>query len=134
MILGLGIDSAEIERFIHWHRFTEQQLLKFFSQHEIDYCKAIPAKSAERFAARFAAKEALFKALSNLIPEKPLLLLAVAKKSEIYQGIHGAPIIRIDWPFFISTFFPQLKTAPVAHISITHTRTIATVCIILESK
>ncbi|HEX2978427.1 MAG TPA: 4'-phosphopantetheinyl transferase superfamily protein [Candidatus Babeliales bacterium] len=134
MILGIGIDSAEIERFLDWDKFTHRQLLKFFSQREIDYCTSIPAKSAERFAARFAAKEALYKALSNLRPQKPFLLLTVAKKCEIYQETDTAPSMRIDWTFFISTFFPHLKTAPIAHLSITHTRAIATVCIILESK
>lgn len=63
MIIGIGIDAVEIERFQNWHLYSTQRLLRIYSKEEIDYCLAIPAKSAERFAARFAVREALFKAL-----------------------------------------------------------------------
>ena len=38
---------------------------------EITYCLGIPKKAAERFAARFAAKEAFYKAIAPLA-EQPL--------------------------------------------------------------
>jgi phosphopantetheine--protein transferase-like protein len=134
MILGLGIDSVEIERFEHWHTFLQSQLLKFFSKSETDYCLAVREKSAERFAARFAAKEALLKALMHLQPVKPLLLLTVAKKSNLIVENNATPKLKIDWPFFIENYFPMLKKEPETFISITHTKTIATVCIILTQK
>jgi phosphopantetheine--protein transferase-like protein len=63
MIIGIGLDAVEIKRFQNWHLYSTKRLLRIYSKEEIAYCLAVPAKSAERFAARFAAREALFKAL-----------------------------------------------------------------------
>jgi holo-[acyl-carrier protein] synthase len=65
MIRGIGVDIIEIARIRHdidslGPRFTE----KLFTTREIAYCsgKAIPH---QHFAARFAAKEAVSKALAT---------------------------------------------------------------------
>ncbi|MGO8817072.1 MAG: holo-ACP synthase [Terriglobia bacterium] len=65
MILGTGVDIAEtsrIERGIERHaeRFTR----RIFTSAEIEYCEKFKNR-AERYAARFAAKEAAFKALGT---------------------------------------------------------------------
>ena len=65
MILGIGVDIAEtsrIERGVerHGERFTR----RIFTPDEITYCEKFKNR-AERFAARFAAKEAAFKALGT---------------------------------------------------------------------
>lgn len=65
MIKGIGVDIIEIERIresieSRGNRFLE----KVFTPHEIAYCAA-KANSAQHYAARFAAKEALSKALST---------------------------------------------------------------------
>lgn len=66
MVLGIGIDSVDIARFEQWHTYSHKKLLRVFSPAEIAYSLENPTKSAERFAVRFAAKEALFKALTPL--------------------------------------------------------------------
>ncbi len=63
MILGIGTDIVDITRIaksIEETRFKE----RVFSVHEITYCEAKTNK-AESYAARFAAKEAFFKALGT---------------------------------------------------------------------
>lgn len=62
MILGIGIDSVAIGRFVTWHQHPKR-VARIFSPEEITYCTSVPAKSAERFALRFAAREAVYKAL-----------------------------------------------------------------------
>ncbi len=62
-LLGIGTDIVEIARIaksIEKKGFKE----KVFSKIEIDYCETKKNK-AESFAARFAAKEAFFKALGT---------------------------------------------------------------------
>ena len=60
MVKGIGIDSIEIARFRLWHTYSYRQLSRIFSSEEIDYCLSNIIKSSERFAVRFAAKEAFF--------------------------------------------------------------------------
>jgi holo-[acyl-carrier protein] synthase len=65
MILGTGVDIAETSRIEeglqrHGDRFTK----RIFSAAEIAYCERFKNR-AERYAARFAAKEAAFKALGT---------------------------------------------------------------------
>ena len=65
MIVGTGVDIAEtsrIEQVIesHGERFPK----RIYTPAEIEYCERFKNK-AERYAARFAAKEAAFKALGT---------------------------------------------------------------------
>ena len=65
MIVGTGIDIAEVDRIAHsierfGRRFTE----RVFTADEIRYCES-KANKAERYAARFAAKEAGMKAIGT---------------------------------------------------------------------
>ena len=65
MIVGTGVDIAEtsrIEQVIQSH--GERFIRRIFTPAEIEYCERFKNK-AERYAARFAAKEAAFKALGT---------------------------------------------------------------------
>lgn len=65
MIVGTGIDIAEVQRIRHAiERFGVRFLERIYTVGEIRYCKS-KANSVERFAARFAAKEAAMKALGT---------------------------------------------------------------------
>ena len=65
MILGLGLDIQEIARVEKaLARGGAAFLKKTFTPAEARYCRRA-RKSAERFAARFCAKEAFFKALGT---------------------------------------------------------------------
>src|SRR5258708_19562852 len=65
MIVGTGIDIAEVLRVRHAiERFGDRFLQRIFTAGEIRYCDS-KANRIERYAARFAAKEAAMKALGT---------------------------------------------------------------------
>lgn len=65
MIYGTGIDIVEIERIQKAiDRWGDAFLNHVFTDEEITYCQK-HKKSAQHFAARFAAKEAVYKAIDN---------------------------------------------------------------------
>src|SRR6202453_1859462 len=65
MIVGTGVDIAEVTRIRESiERFGERFLRRIFTDGEIAYCER-KAGRFERYAARFAAKEAAMKALGT---------------------------------------------------------------------
>ncbi len=65
MIVGTGIDIVEVARVeAAIARFGRRFLERVFTEAEIRYCES-KANRAERYAARFAAKEAAMKALGT---------------------------------------------------------------------
>jgi holo-[acyl-carrier protein] synthase len=65
MIVGTGIDIAEVPRIRQAiERFGARFLGRIFTASEMRYCDA-KANRVERYAARFAAKEAAMKALGT---------------------------------------------------------------------
>src|SRR6266849_1895698 len=65
MIVGTGIDIAEIPRIAQaLARHGDRFLRRVFTDGEIQYCDS-KANRVERYAARFAAKEAAMKALGT---------------------------------------------------------------------
>ena len=65
MIVGTGIDIAEVPRIREViERHGERFLKRVFTEGEIQYCES-KANRVERYAARFAAKEAGMKAIGT---------------------------------------------------------------------
>ena len=65
MIVGTGIDIIEVPRIAAaLARHRERFVRRVFTDAEARYCQSKP-NAAERFAARFAAKEAAMKALGT---------------------------------------------------------------------
>ncbi len=65
MILGIGVDLCEVERIEQAiTRHGERFLARIYTPAERAYCENKPNKM-ERFAGRFAAKEAAMKALGT---------------------------------------------------------------------
>jgi holo-[acyl-carrier protein] synthase len=65
MIVGTGVDIAEVERIRESiEQFGDRFLQRIFTEGEIRYCEK-KANRFERYAARFAAKEAGMKALGT---------------------------------------------------------------------
>jgi holo-[acyl-carrier protein] synthase len=61
---GVGIDLVMVSRVeASLSRFGERFLRRIFTDREIAYATAAPGMTAERLAARFAAKEAALKAI-----------------------------------------------------------------------
>jgi holo-[acyl-carrier protein] synthase len=132
MIVGMGIDAVEIERFEPWTRFSYKQLLRIFSAHEIDYCFSVPAKTAERLAARFAAKEAFFKALSAAAPGHGLSLLSICKNVSVVRQAGLPPVLQVNWQSLSDLSEKGLPETILTHLSITHTKTMAIALVLLD--
>ena len=65
MIVGTGIDIAEVPRIRQAiERHGERFIKRIFTEGEIQYCES-KANRVERYAARFAAKEAGMKAIGT---------------------------------------------------------------------
>ena len=65
MIVGLGVDIAEVPRIkAAIERHGEPFLRRIFTPNEVEYCERFKNKF-ERYAGRFAAKEATMKALGT---------------------------------------------------------------------
>jgi holo-[acyl-carrier protein] synthase len=65
MVVGLGVDIAEVDRVeAAIRRYGEAFLNRIYTPAEIAYCERHKSK-AERYAGRFAAKEAAMKALGT---------------------------------------------------------------------
>ncbi len=130
MIIGIGIDSVAIHRFSLWHTKSRTQLLRIFSEHEIEYCLSNPALSAQRFAVRFATREALYKAMSAHWPDHAVPFLTLCRATTIIKK--RAPEIVLDW-VILQSYGVQSIEHPIMHLSLTHTQDIATAFIILET-
>lgn len=72
MKIKCGIDIIEISRIKESMEEDTQERFKnrVFTQKEIEYCESKKKQKYQHYAARFAAKEAAFKALSESIPDK----------------------------------------------------------------
>jgi NAD(P)H-hydrate epimerase len=82
----VGVDVAAIPRVAEaHHRFGDRFLRKFLSDREIAYC----AGSAERWAGRWAAKEAIGKAMPAGVPRPSM------RDVEILPSEDGRPHVRI---------------------------------------
>lgn len=127
MILGIGVDSIEVNRFRKWQYFSHKQLLRIFSQEEIEYCLSHIDKSAERFAVRFAAREAFFKAFTAAFPDHTFFFLTVCRVLHIAKK-NNCPYLVVNWK--------ELSIAPSSHIrvhiSLTHSDLMATAFVIIE--
>jgi holo-[acyl-carrier protein] synthase len=122
MIYGIGIDLVKIERMKEAHekwgmRFFE----RVFTAHEIDYCfqKKVPYPS---LAVRFAAKEALIKAIGSEIAVN-------MKDIEIVSQDNGRPLLEVKGK--IEKFF-KTKGITHCHISLSHEREYGIGSVVLE--
>lgn len=134
MILGVGIDAVTVARFAAWHLKPRRSLRKLFSDTEIDYCLSLSARSAERFAVRFAAREAFFKALQAMQDARDHVygvpFLRVARAVEVMRSTTGVPTCIVNW----GRLGIQVAQQPWVHLSLTHTETVAQAIVILESQ
>jgi holo-[acyl-carrier protein] synthase len=66
MIHGVGVDIVQLARIRHaLETYGERFLQRIYTPREIEHCEAAPDERIERYAARFAAKEAAFKAFRD---------------------------------------------------------------------
>jgi holo-[acyl-carrier protein] synthase len=125
MIFGIGTDMIEVERIAEkiGKDIGFKELV--FSQNEIDYCEA-KANKYEHYAARFAAKEAFFKALGTgwkngtAFNEIEITNNEVGKPQITFLGKTAESII-------------EMKLGKIA-VSLSHLKTMASAVVIIENK
>ncbi len=131
MTVAIGIDTVEVKRFVSFSSYTQKKLSRIFSSEEINYALNCPQKSAERFAVRFAAKEAFLKAFYQLYPSTQLSLLEVCKAISITKK-GSLPSLLITWGTL--QHYMDEKTTLYHSFSLTHTRYSATAVVVLYEK
>jgi holo-[acyl-carrier protein] synthase len=125
MIVGTGIDIAEVERIAQTiARFGDRFKERVFTADEIRYCES-KANKAERYAARFAAKEAGMKAIGTGWSRGVRW-----QDIEVQRMPGGRPTVVFHGK--AGEFFVKLGGVR-AHLSITHTKESAMAYVILES-
>ena len=93
MKIACGTDIIEIDRIKKSIEHSGDRYLNtIFTEREIEYCEAHQNNKYQHYAARFAAKEAIYKALSKISSVGRVKW----KKFEIINNTYGKPEIVID--------------------------------------
>lgn len=123
-IRGIGIDVVQVERLVKaLERFGERMERRLFTDAELAYCRS-HKDPLPHLAARFAAKEALFKAIGTGLSGG-----VGWRQAEVIQpggrqpklALHDAALER----------FRSLG-ATDAHVSLTHDGGLAIACVVIE--
>ena len=94
MKVTTGIDIIEVDRIKDSiEEFGNNFLNRIYTQREIEYCNKFSGIKYQHFAARFACKEAVFKAISQFISGREEVLW---KDIEIINMDGGKPVINVD--------------------------------------
>lgn len=124
MIAGIGMDLVNIPRFAElMERRGPAALRRFFTEAEAERCRQ--SRSApESFAARFAAKEAFFKALGT-----GWGLGGRWTEVEVVVADTGAPSLRLTGR---AAEAAAERGVRAVHLSLTHTEGTAGAFVVLE--
>lgn len=125
MIIAIGIDVVEISRMEEvFTRQGERFRTRVFTEAEIEYCEG-RASRLESYAARFAAKEAVMKALGTGWAE------GIAWRDiEVTRTETGVPGLCLRGRAL--ELFGE-RGARKAHLSLTHSRDVAMAQVIFEA-
>lgn len=122
MQINCGTDIIEIDRIKESiEELGEKFLNRVFTEKEIEYCESKHNAKYQHYAARFAAKEAAFKAVSRLLNDKYSIGW---KNIEVINDEDGRPKIE-----FIGINLEQIKGID---ISISHCKEYATANVVIS--
>ena len=89
-----GIDIIEVDRIQEAIESQGERFLnKVYTKNEINYCSNTGKMMYQHYAARFAAKEAIFKAISEIVLRREDDIL---NKMEIMNEKDGKPVANLD--------------------------------------
>ena len=114
MIAGIGIDIIDVERVKKLAEKNPRFLKRIFTDREISYCQKKRNKH-QHLAARFAAKEAFFKAIGRRISWRDVELINLSS---------GKPQLEIK--------SKERFSFREAHVSISHLAEYAVATVILD--
>lgn len=119
-----GTDIIEVQRVQKAIESLGQTFVdKIFTKEEIEYCISKKEMQYQHFAARFAAKEAIFKAISPLLKDKYDITW---KDAQICNDNQGRPYVEL-----LNKKFDKIKQID---ISISHVKEYAIATCIIELK
>ena len=124
MILGIGTDIFEIERMKIRLEKQPSFIEGIFTENEINYCNQFKNK-AQRFAARYAAKEAFLKALGTGWRDG-----ITFKDIDIINDDLGKPEIFLSG--IAKQIADKLKVTDI-HLSMSHTQKLANAFVIINN-
>jgi len=125
MITGIGIDVVQNERIRDSiQRFGDRFLNRIYTEGEIDYCKKC-AQPEIHYAARFAAKEAAFKALGT-----GWAAGVKWKDVEVVRMPSGKPELHLHGE---ASTHAASAGAKRFHVSLTHDQLVSCAVVILEA-
>lgn len=123
MIHGVGTDIIEVKRIEESiKRFGQRFLDRIFTLHEQEYC-LYHSDASRHFAGRFAAKEAIVKALGTGFRDGTNW-----QDIEITNDTQGKPVV------YLSSRLKEHFGNVHIHLSISHGRDYATACAICEVR
>lgn len=133
MIYGIGTDIVEISRIKEAvEKWGERFLKKIFTEDEISYCYKKKAPFPH-LAVRFAAKEAVIKALSNsehkAQSKEHGLRFVNLKNIEVLNQPTGKPFINL-----LGNLKIYFQDKFIIHLTLTHERSSAIAMVVLERK
>lgn len=111
MQISCGIDIIEIDRVKKSIENTSKFIGEIFTEKEIEYCESKKASKYQHYAARFAAKEATFKAISRFLKNNSDITW---RNIQVINQDNGKPNVE-----FIGIDFPQITSID---ISISHSK------------
>lgn len=121
-ILACGVDVVEVDRFQKAvKRWGDAFLKRIFSPTERAYAKR-HRDGLVRLAARFAAKEAVVKAMSQIMPDRPLMLHEVAVQND---DLGRPSVVFQGW---------RAPRGLSVHVSLSHARRVAVACAIVNAE
>lgn len=139
-MLGVGVDIVSVDRFESFKKYSHEQLRRIFSENELTYCKTEDACSylTECLAARFAVKEAFFKALSAALvklgkTDREFSFLFSCKHVEVVRGTWEVPELLVDWKAFEKKIGGELTSMQV-DVSLSHEKKGCAVAIVILYK
>lgn len=93
MNISCGVDIIEVDRIRkNIENHGERFLNRVFTDNEIEYCNSKKIQKYQHFAGRFAAKEAVFKAISSSLDNK----YSVSWKDiQIVNNNQGKPKVKL---------------------------------------
>lgn len=119
MNVNCGIDIIEIDRIKESIETLEDKFTqRIYTKKEIEYCESKKNQKYQHYAARFAAKEAMFKAISNQLNDKYSISW---KDIEVENDKNGKPVVKI----INEEIAKKLKNIKSIDLSISHCRNYA---------
>ena len=97
MKISCGVDIIEIDRVKESiEQLGDKFLNRVFTDKEIEYCESRKNQKYQHYAARFAAKEAAFKAVSGQIDDKYNVCWKDFEVTNDEQGRSSIKLVGID--------------------------------------